>query len=346
MTKVMQRRPDRQRRIRTRGAPWPRRRQALQKYKDLRVETTDGRCIKIHANIESRQSAQTALQNGADGVGLFRTEYFFMNRSIAPSEEEQFQEYCAVAQMFSQEVVLRTLDAGADKKISYLDFSQNENPLFGTRGIRVSLANPQLFLTQLRAVLRASAYGKIKVMFPFVSTMEELRSAKACIVRALEMLREKGLPYDENIEIGMMVELPSAVILADSFAREVDFFSIGTNDLQQYAFAAERCCDDEKRSVPVHHPAMLRMIDTVAKAARQAGIEVSICGGAAESEGLLPVWLAMGIQKISVGSARLLERKRQIETFNLSGCQSWLDNVLSCSCADDVQHILDEVFGN
>ena len=322
-----------------------RRKQALQKYARLCARTLDGRQIQIHANVESVQSAQIARRNGADGAGLFRTEYVFMNRSSAPTEEEQFQEYRAIAQTFAQGAVIRTLDVGADKMIPYLHFPQGENPLLGTRGIRFTLAHPSIFSTQLRALLRASAFGNVKIMFPFISTLEELREAKALLEQAKDNLRSAGISFDEGICVGMMVELPSAAMLADCFAQEVNFFSIGTNDLLQYTFATERCCDSSRR-LQAHHPALLRLIYAVAKAAHRAGIEVSICGAAAESATLLPVWLAMGIDKLSVGSAALLERKQQVSTLNLTGCQAWLDKALACPCADDVLKILNAQFGN
>ena len=317
-----------------------RRRQEALRCAAAYPRTRDGRQICIDCNIESAVSAEIARRNGACGAGLFRSEYIFMNRSAAPTEEEQYAEYRKAAQIFEGEVVIRTLDVGADKALPYLQFPRGENPLLGTRGIRYSLANLDLFRVQLRAILRASAHGRVKIMFPFVSTLDEFRRGRAMVERVKAELAGEGLAFDAAVPVGMMVELPCAAVMADAFAREADFFSIGTNDLQQYAFAADRAAESAAQIIHPCHPAVLRLISMVVTAARKAGIETCICGGLAELPALLPLWIAMGVDRLSVGSACLLPLKQQAASLNLENSEAWLQSILACSSAEDVERAL------
>lgn len=326
--------------IRERMAALQRRQQEALQHAGQCPCTRDGRQICIDCNIESAAIAEFARKNGASGVGLFRSEYIFMNRDAAPSEEEQYAEYKKAAETFPGSVVIRTLDVGADKALPYLNFPEGENPLLGTRGIRYSLANPDLFRVQLRAILRASAHGRVKIMFPFVATLDEFRRGREMVERAKAELAQEGLPFDAAIPVGMMVELPCAALMADAFAREADFFSIGTNDLQQYTFAADRAARSAAQIIHPCHPAVLRLISMVASAAQKNGIEACICGGLAEVSSLLPLWIALGIDRLSVGSSALPQLKRQVESLNLEGSEAWLKEVLACATAEDVERLL------
>ena len=281
----------------------------MQEKKSLDDECGDTRCrIKMFANISSVDDAKKALENGAEGVGLFRTEFLYLGRADYPSEEEQFEVYKEVAEIFGDKpVIIRTLDIGADKKEDYLCLDDEENPALGYRGIRVCLDRKDLFKAQLRAILRAAAYGNISIMFPMIISVDEVIEAKKLMDEArLEL--EKCDVQVGNVKVGVMIETPAAVMISDELAKEVDFFSIGTNDLSQYTLAIDRQNEKLDDIFDTHHKAILKMIEIVAKNAHKAGIEVGICGELAADETLMDEFVRLEIDELSVAVSVLGRR--------------------------------------
>lgn len=268
--------------------------------------TADQKKVALGANIGCLEDLELALQNGAEEIGLFRTELFYLGRSSLPTEEEQFQTYRALAtKMERKPVLIRTLDVGGDKNIPYMNLPAELNPFLGYRAIRVSLDQSEMFETQLRAILRASVYGKIKILLPMISSMRELLSAKEHIENAKRALRENDIPFDQTIETGIMIEVPAAAMISDLLAKEVDFFSIGTNDLIQYATAVDRGNKKVSHLYNVFNPGVLRLIQLTVRNARTAGIDVGMCGEAASDARLIPLLLAMGLNKFSMNAAMI-----------------------------------------
>ena len=267
--------------------------------------TLDGRRVKLYANIGSTQELALALQKGADGIGLFRSEFIYLERKAFPTEEEQFQIYKQIVEkMNGKRVVFRTLDIGADKQCAYLGMEQEENPALGLRGIRVCLRHPEMFKTQLRALYRASAYGDVGIMYPMIISVEEVRKIKELVEEVKAELTKQGIVYGTPKQ-GLMIETPAAVMLGEELAREVDFFSIGTNDLTQYTLAIDRQNPKLEEFYNPHHPAVLRMIAMVVEKAHKAGIEVGICGELGADTELTGTLLAMGVDELSVAPGRL-----------------------------------------
>ena len=265
------------------------------------VQDSKGRRLRIYANIDGLRDVDDALKNGAEGIGLFRTEYLYMRSSKLPSEEEQFEEYKAVAQkMGGKPVVIRTADLGADKTPGYIDLPRQENPALGIRGIRFSLKRPDIFRTQLRAILRASAFGNISVMFPMITSLEEVIQSKIIIEEVKEQLKLEGEAYDEKLKTGVMIETPAAALISEELAREADFFSIGTNDLTQYTVAADREDPAVSDYCYPHHAAVLELIRLTAQNAHKAGISVAICGELAADIALTGFFADCGIDELSV----------------------------------------------
>lgn len=272
-----------------------------------RTATPDGRGVELLANIATPEDVRLALENDAEGVGLFRTEFVYIDRSDYPSEEEQFERYRDAAEaMKKRPLVIRTMDIGGDKGVPYFGIAKEDNPFLGYRAIRICLDRPELFKTQLRAILRASAFGDVRVMFPMVSGLEELSQAKQLLREAKGELEAKGVPYNRDIPCGTMVEVPSAAILADLIAEECDFFSIGTNDLTQYTLAADRGNERVARLYSPFHPAVLRLIQNIVTCAHLRGKKVGMCGEAAADPRLLPVLIGMELDEISVAPAAIL----------------------------------------
>jgi len=277
--------------------------------------TTDGKAVEIVANIGSVSGAQLAVESGAEGVGLFRTEFLFLNRAAAPDEEEQYQAYRAVAKILDgRPLIIRTLDAGGDKSIPYLNVEQESNPFLGWRAIRLCLAQPELFKTQLRAILRVAAESPVKIMFPMIATLDELRRAKSLLEEAKQELITRKESYADKVETGMMVEIPSVAHMADLFAREVDFFSIGTNDLTQYTFAADRTNPKVASLGNACHPAVLRQIQQVIASARSNNIWVGVCGELAGDPLAIPILLGLGVNELSMSSPAI-PRAKEIVRF-------------------------------
>ncbi|GMA57760.1 hypothetical protein GCM10025858_22630 [Alicyclobacillus sacchari] len=277
------------------------------------------------------------LANGGEGVGLFRSEFLYMNRPDAPSEQEQFAAYREVAErMGGKPVIVRTLDVGGDKEIPYLDLPKEANPFLGYRAIRVCLDRTELFDTQLRAILRASHYGKLRIMFPMISTISEIRQAKARVEAVKAELRAAGTPFDENIEIGIMIEIPAAAVAADLLAKEVDFFSIGTNDLVQYTMACDRMNERISHLYQPLHPSVLRLVKIVIDGAHRHGKWVGMCGELAGELNAVPVLLGLGLDEFSMSAGSILKVRERIRSLRMDEAQVLATEVLELDSQEDV----------
>jgi len=306
------------------------------RHQDTR--TADGRKITLSANIEFIEELDGILSLGAEGVGLYRTEFFYLSRPELRDEENQMKNYRKVAAATHPHgVIVRTLDIGGDKLLPELFEDPEPNPFLGWRGIRLSLDQPEEFRLQLRAILRASAFGKIRLMFPFLSTLEELRGAKAQLESAKEELRTEGVDFDERIEVGAMIEIPSAVLIADHLAREVDFFSIGSNDLIQYTTAVDRVNDRVAHLYQPAHPAVIAMIRETVEAAHRHGIWCGICGEVAGDLSLAPVWVGLGVDELSVGASQLLRMRRALSRLDSATCRALTDGLRTYGSSSQVK---------
>lgn len=293
-------------------------------------ETVDGFRLDIQANIELADELQSVLDNGGEGVGLYRTEYAFLNRKQMPTEEELFIEYSTIAKSLAPaKVTLRTLDVGADKMMNTQEQLDEPNPALGLRGIRYCLKNQDLFRMQLRAILRASVHGNVAVMFPMISGLKEVRQARYQLNMVRQELDEKGIPYNPNMPVGIMIELPSAVMISETLAQEVDFFSIGTNDLIQYSLGIDRANKHVSYLYQPLHPAIVRSIKYVVDAAHRAGIEVSVCGEVASDPYCIPILMGMQIDGVSIAPQAIPGIKRIIRQVNMEECKQLLREVLS-----------------
>ncbi len=312
----------------------------------LPAETFDGSRVQVLANIELVEEVAAVLDNGGEGVGLYRTEYAYLNRTELPDEEELAEKYIDLAAIMSpRKVVFRTLDLGADKFISAYGELSETNPAMGLRAIRFCLKHPQLFKTQLRAILRASAYGNVSLMVPMISGVKEIRQAKSWLAQAKAELRREGVAYDPKMPIGIMIELPAAVMIAEYLANEVDFFSIGTNDLIQYSIGVDRTNHHVSYLYQPLHPATLRMIKLVVDAAHQAGIEVSLCGEVASDPCCVPILLGMGIDSLSLTAQAIPGIKRIIRQVNMHDCRMLLKDVLECRTVGRINTlVMDNIF--
>ena len=275
--------------------------------------TKDGKSIRIYCNIGSPEDVHAVQVNDGGGIGLFRSEFLYLNCEDYPTEDQQFQAYKQVlADMDGKEVIIRTLDIGADKQIGYFNLPQEENPAMGMRALRICLTRPEVFRTQLRALYRASAFGKLRIMFPMVTNIWEVREAKRMCEEVKRDLKQEGIPYGEDVEIGIMIETPAAVILSDRLAKEVDFFSVGTNDLTQYTLACDRQNNDLGRFYDPHHLAVLRLIQMVTENAHKNGIWVGICGELGADLTLTETFLALGVDELSVTPRSVLPLRNAV----------------------------------
>ena len=288
----------------------------LEQLKGKDNVTLDGQHINLYANIGNTKDLGLVLQNDAGGIGLFRSEFIYLGSDDYPTEEEQFAIYKQVAQaMAEKKVIIRTLDIGADKQADYFNLPKEENPAMGLRAIRICLTNPEIFKTQLRAILRASAYGNISIMFPMIISVEEVKRIKEIVEEVKKELDEIGLPYDKDIELGVMIETPAAVMIAEELAREVDFFSVGTNDLTQYTLAIDRQNQNLDEFYDAHHPGLLKMLKMIVDGAHKGGAWAGICGELGSDLSLTKEFLAMGYDELSVSPGRILPlRKVVLET--------------------------------
>lgn len=313
----------------------------LLKLRDLPAETVDGYRISLKGNVEFVEEIPSIRKHGGEGVGLYRTEMLFINRNSLPDEEEQFRVYAEAArQMAPFPVTIRTLDVGGDKFVHDLNLDDELNPALGVRAIRLSLRQPGIFKSQLRAILRAGAFGKVRIFFPMISGVAEIREAKALLDEAKNELREACTPFDENIEIGIMIETPSAVIIADFLAREVDFFSVGTNDLIQYSLAIDRTNEHLSDLYEPLHPAVLRSLKMIADAAHAAGIEVCICGEMAGEPAYLPILLGLGYEELSMNAVSIPKVKKVLRRCSRGEAVTLAQQALKFSTAAEVESYL------
>jgi len=320
------------------------RRAELAKLVHDKTLTTDQHHVELAANIGSPDDLAGVLANGAEGVGLFRTEFLYMGREDFPTEEEQFLAYKQVLeQMGEKPVVIRTLDIGGDKQLSYLPMPEELNPFLGFRAIRLCLDNQELFRTQLRALLRASVYGNLKIMFPMIATLEEFRQAKQILEEEKKGLLEKGIAVSDRYEAGIMIEIPAAAMMADQLAREVDFFSIGTNDLIQYTMAADRMNERVAYLYQPYHPAVLRLIHNVIKAAHANGKWVGMCGEMAGDSIAIPILLGFGLDEFSMSAGSILPARQQISRLSLEEASQHTEAILSMSTSEQVEAFVKNV---
>ncbi|MCL2163242.1 MAG: phosphoenolpyruvate--protein phosphotransferase [Oscillospiraceae bacterium] len=297
--------------------------EALEKFRGLPGKTVDGRHIELYANIGLEMDIKKTRDSDADGVGLFRTEFLFMNRNTAPSEEEQFAVYRKAAIAFGiRSVIIRTLDVGGDKDIPYLGLEKEENPFLGWRAIRYCLDSKDVFSAQLRAILRASAFGAVKIMFPMVSDVEELKRAKSLLSEIMNELTEQGIAFDKNITVGIMIETPAAAVMAGALAREADFFSIGTNDLTQYIMAVDRGNQKVAGLYSVYNPAVLRVIYSVANEALSHNVPCGVCGEAGADPLLTKFFVGCGVNELSMTHTSILEVKSVICGMNYANTRA------------------------
>ncbi len=283
--------------------------------------TLDGREMMVYCNIGSPEDVPAVLANDGQGVGLFRSEFLYLATEDYPTEEAQFRAYKQVAEaMKGKRVVIRTLDIGADKQVDYFHLNKEENPAMGLRAIRICLNRPEVFRTQLRALYRASAYGKVAIMFPMITSVWEVQECRRACQQVMDELKAEGIPFNPDTELGIMIETPAAVFMAEELAELVDFFSVGTNDLTQYTLACDRQCNDLGRFFDPHHPAVLRALKAATDAAHKAGIWIGICGELGADLELLPTFLAMGIDELSVSPSAVLPLRSAIRKSSVKDC--------------------------
>lgn len=317
----------------------------LREQVGLPTVTKDGYLVSLTANIGTPKDVDMVLENNAEGIGLFRSEFIFMNRNCQPTEEEQFEQYKEVlVKMGDRPVIIRTLDIGGDKNVPYFDIPEEMNPFLGYRAIRLCLGNVEVFRSQLRAILRASVYGNVKIMFPMISTMKELKDSKKILEQAMSELAEEGIPFKDDIEIGIMIEIPSAAIISDLLAKEVDFFSIGTNDLIQYTMAVDRMNSKLSHLYSQYHPALLRLIKGIIDNAHKAGIWVGMCGEAAGDPKLIPVFIGMGLDEFSMNAPSILRSRYIIRNLNKADMEKIANNTLDMENALEVEEYLSCLF--
>ena len=318
--------------------------QALHAFAGKKTVTADGKQLAVYANIGKPDDVPAVLQNDGEGVGLFRTEFLFMDRTALPSEEEQFAAYRAVAtQMQGKEVIIRTLDVGGDKDIPYLHMEKEENPFLGHRAVRYCLDNPEIYKVQLRALLRASAYGNIKIMLPLVTTVSEVRRVRELLESTKAELRRENIQFRENIPVGVMIETPAAAMTADLLAKEADFFSIGTNDLTQYTMAVDRGNRKVSALYSHYNPAVLRLIKQTAEAANRAGIPVGMCGEAAANRMMIPLLISFGLTEFSVSAPSVLKVRKTISTWTKHEADEVAEKVMSMSSEKEIYDYLKTV---
>ena len=303
----------------------------------------DGVHVELAANIGTPNDLEGVKNNGAQGIGLYRTEFLYMGRDEMPTEDEQFEAYKKVLEtMKDKRVVVRTLDIGGDKELPYLSLPEEMNPFLGYRAIRLCLDQPEIFRPQLRALLRASTYGKLSIMFPMVATIKEFRDAKALLLEEKENLTNEGIEVSDDIEVGIMVEIPSTAALADVFAKEVDFFSIGTNDLIQYTMAADRMSERVSYLYQPYNPAILRLVQQVIEASHKEGKWTGMCGEMAGDETAIPLLLGLGLDEFSMSATSILKARRQIKGLSKNEMEELAQSAINCATSEEVQALVSE----
>ena len=316
----------------------------LQKLRDAETVTVDGEHAELAANIGTPDDLYGVMENGAEGIGLYRTEFLYMGRDQMPTEDEQFEAYKKVLEtMKDKRVVVRTLDIGGDKELPYLNLPKEMNPFLGYRAIRLCLDQQDIFRTQLRALLRASAYGKLNIMFPMVATIKEFRDAKAILLKEKDKLTSEGQEVADDIEVGIMVEIPSTAALADIFAKEVDFFSIGTNDLIQYTMAADRMSERVSYLYQPYNPAILRLVKQVIEASHKEGKWTGMCGEMAGDETAIPLLLGLGLDEFSMSATSILKARRQINGLSKNEMAELANRAINCATQDEVKELVHHI---
>lgn len=321
-------------------------REFKEKLKSVIGEKTiskDGHRVELAGNIGTPSDIDRVLKNDGEGVGLFRTEFLYMDKDRLPSEEEQFNAYREVAEKLGDRpLVIRTLDVGGDKEIPYLNLPKEMNPFLGYRAIRLCLDRVDIFKTQLRAIYRASKYGNIKIMFPMISNIQEVRNAKKIAAEVREELKRENIPFAEDVELGIMVEIPAVAVHSAAFAKEVDFFSLGTNDLIQYTVAVDRGNQTISKLYNQYHPAVLRLIKMTIDNGHREGIWVGMCGEVAGDEKLIPVLLGMGLDEFSMSASSILKSRYLIKNTSKEKAKSMIDTILDLPTAEDVEEFIDK----
>ena len=319
------------------------RRAMLAKFKDRQGATSDGRRIIVEGNIGTPDDAVRVADLGGEGVGLFRSEFLFMDRDDLPSEEEQFEAYKKACEiMAGKPVIIRTLDIGGDKEVPALELEKEQNPFLGYRAIRICLNKTDLFLTQLRALLRAAKYGDLRIMFPMISYTYIYCNAKQVLQQAKDLLAAEGVEHNPDVKVGIMIEIPVAAVCADILAKEVDFFSIGTNDLIQYSCAVDRINEKISYLYRPLHPGVLRLIAMTAKAANENGIEVGVCGEMAGTPGMAPVLCGLGVTNLSMSASAMLAAKADLAAHSYAECKELADKLVAAASATDAEQIFAE----
>lgn len=316
---------------------------SLSKFKNKKSITKDGYKTEIVANIGSPKDMEAVLENGAEGIGLFRSEFLYMDSETMPTEDEQFEAYKEVLEKAEgKRVIVRTLDIGGDKDLKYLNLDKEDNPFLGYRAIRICLREPEIFKIQLRALYRASVYGKLAIMLPMISSVDEIRSAKEIINEVKKELKEENFKFDKNVKIGIMIEVPSAAIMAEELAKECDFFSIGTNDLIQYTVAVERGNEKISDLYTKFHPAVIRLIKMAIDGAHKAKIFCGMCGEAASDERFIPILVGLGLDEFSMNPTKILNSRKLVRSLNHKECRKLAHEVLKMSSATEVRTRLEE----
>lgn len=316
----------------------------LIKYKNIDTKTMDGIKVEVSCNIGSIEDLNTALENGAEGIGLFRTEFLYMSKDKLPTEDEQFNVYKEVLEnMNKKSVIIRTLDIGGDKKLPYLKIDNELNPFLGYRAIRLCLGTKDIFKVQLRALLKASNYGNLKIMFPMICNLEEIREAKKLLEECKEELKRENIEYDHKVQVGIMIEVPSAAIISDILAEEVDFLSIGTNDLMQYTLAVDRMNEKVSYLYDFYNPAVLRLINIIVRNANQKGKYVGMCGEMAGKKELIPLLIGMGLRELSMNASSILEVRKEINNLKFQKCRELANKLDKLRTSKEVIELLNVV---
>lgn len=315
----------------------------LEKFKDLPAVTLDGKEVILGANIENLEEAKSALKHGANAIGLYRSEFMYLSRTTMPTEEEHYQNYSKVAKMMMPyDVIIRTMDLGGDKiaRLGLMEVGRETNPFMGLRAIRFCLKYPEIFKTQLKGILRASVCGKIKIMYPMISRISEIQEANEILEQAKKELIQEGKPFKDDIEVGVMIEVPSAAIISDLIAKEVDFLSIGTNDLIQYTMAVDRVNSDVAHLYTPMHPAILRFLKRIIDSAHEAGKNVGMCGEMAGDPAYTVVLLGLGLDEFSMSAVQIPKVKKIIRNVTKQKATDLVDNLLKCSTIKEIDTIM------
>ncbi len=315
-------------------------REELKKLKDEKTVSTDGHHVELVANIGSPKDIQGVLENGAEGVGLYRTEFLYMESAELPTEDEQYEAYKAVLEGVNGPVVVRTLDIGGDKEIAAIDLPKEMNPFLGVRAIRLCFQREDIFRTQLRALLRASTHGDLRIMFPMIATLQEFRQAKGILLEEIAKLEAEGVEINPNIQVGIMIEIPAAAVLADQFAKEVDFFSIGTNDLIQYTFAADRMSSTISYLYQPFNPSILRLVKHVIDSAHKEGKWAGMCGEMAGEPLAAPLLLGLGLDEFSMSATSVLAQRKLIRGLSKAEMEELANEAIQKSTMDEVVELV------